>query len=578
LGGDPSLAPLLRDIAERAQGNPFFCEELVQSLVERGVFEGRPGAYRLKQGIELPSLPTTVQAVLSARIDRLPEQQRHVLQRAAVIGREVSLAVLQRVVELPAAEILKVLSLLQKSELFYQTQTSGVGSYAFRHPLVQEVAYQTILKGRRREIHRQIAHAVEAQFVDQPGEHAGLVGFHLEQAGDLLLAAQAHARASLWLGAKDRKQALKSWKKARELLTEVPASSEVDNLRMMACGQIVNFGWNTGLPANEARVYFDEAKALAVASGNVRANAMLHAGFGRALAVQGSADDYVDKAKEAVRLATLAGDASLEIMLKASLCHALRLSGRLKAAVEINLEVTRRASDVNRFHRQLLGFDIEPWLSALMGQLLIMLGRGEEARPFLDRVILMNAEHINMSDHMMPSISYVDLAWATSDAEMARQHSNRAIAMAEQSGSPYFQTYARACNGLYCIISERPVPAINELTAAIEFARKQEAGLEYESKMLADLANAYRLNGNLAAAASTAIEAISVSERRHTRIASLFAHIVLGHTLLASGQRDSASSMVEKSVRLLEETGALLYGFFLDELKVKLVGSHHRSN
>src|SRR5262249_12402691 len=98
LGEDPSLALLSRNLAERAQGNPFFIEELVYSLVERGDFEGDRGAYRLKGGIETIPLPTTVQAVLSARIDRLPGRCRRILQSAAVVGREVPLAILKEVV------------------------------------------------------------------------------------------------------------------------------------------------------------------------------------------------------------------------------------------------------------------------------------------------------------------------------------------------------------------------------------------------------------------------------------------------------------------------------------------------
>ena len=97
LGVDPSLMILARNITERAQGNPFFLEELVQSLVERGDFEGERGAYRLRGGIDAVPLPVNVQAVLSARIDRLTEPSRQLLQTASVIGREIPLAILEKV-------------------------------------------------------------------------------------------------------------------------------------------------------------------------------------------------------------------------------------------------------------------------------------------------------------------------------------------------------------------------------------------------------------------------------------------------------------------------------------------------
>ena len=87
---------LTRNIVERAQGNPFFIEELVNALVERGDFEGEKGAYRLKGGIDTIPLPSTVQAVIAARIDRLEENAKHVLEVASVVGREISISILER--------------------------------------------------------------------------------------------------------------------------------------------------------------------------------------------------------------------------------------------------------------------------------------------------------------------------------------------------------------------------------------------------------------------------------------------------------------------------------------------------
>jgi class 3 adenylate cyclase len=311
LGDDPSLALLARNIAERAQGNPFFMEELVQSLAERGDFEGERGAYRLKAGIDIIPLPPTVQAVLSARIDRLAETSRQVLQIAAVIGREVPLAILERVASLPADDVADALSQLRRAELLYELPPFSLGVHAFRHPLIQEVAYLSLLQGRRRELHGEVARAITAQFADRIDEYSALIAFHLERADELLPAAQSHARAAMWIGAKDPAQALRSWTKVRELVINQPRSEQVDWLRMASSGQIVNFGWREGLSAEEGRLYFEEAKDLALAAGNMRANAMIHAGFGRLLAVKGSADEYVAKVVEAIALAKQAGDSSL---------------------------------------------------------------------------------------------------------------------------------------------------------------------------------------------------------------------------------------------------------------------------
>jgi adenylate cyclase len=304
---------------------------------------------------------------------------------------------------------------------------------------------------------------------------------------------------------------------------------------------------------------------------------MLHSGFGRVLAIRGSADEYVAKVLEAVALAKESNDSSLEVMIKAGLSHALRLSGRLTRALEVNIEATDRAHELNKFHRKVLGFDIEPWLMALRGQLLVMLGRGDAARPFLDRVIDMGPEHINTTDHVMPSISYVDLAWAERDVRLAERHAERAFSMAVRSGTPYLRTYATACRGLAHIVGGRPGAAIEDLSAAIDFARRRSAGLEYEPRMLADLANAYRLRGDFSIALSTADDAIKISITRHTRVAECLARIVRAQTLLVSERIELVEEELRRVRTLIEETGAAIYEPLLEDLENNLasLGAPH---
>ena len=161
LGVDPSLMILARNITERAQGNPFFLEELVHSLVERGDFEGDRGAYRLRGGIDAVPLPVNVQAVLSAQIDRLAEPSRQLLQTASVIGREIPLAILEKVTGLSSQDLAPVLSQLRQTELLYELPPFEQGMHAFRHPLIQEVAYQSLLQQRRSELHGAVARAMQ---------------------------------------------------------------------------------------------------------------------------------------------------------------------------------------------------------------------------------------------------------------------------------------------------------------------------------------------------------------------------------------------------------------------------------
>ena len=150
LGDDPSLAPLTQLLITRTEGNPFFLEESVRTLVETGVLVGEPGAYRLAQALPTIQVPATVQAVLAARIDRLPPEEKRLLQTAAVIGTEVPLALLQAIAELPEEALHRGLAHLQAAEFLYETRLFPEHDYTFKHALTHEVAYGSLLQERRR--------------------------------------------------------------------------------------------------------------------------------------------------------------------------------------------------------------------------------------------------------------------------------------------------------------------------------------------------------------------------------------------------------------------------------------------
>jgi adenylate cyclase len=568
-GADASLALIGRNIVERAQGNPFFLEELVNALVERGDFEGERGAYRLKGGIDAIPLPATVQAVVAARIDRLGETAKRVLETASVIGREFPLSVLMPVTGLPDVDLSEALWQLRQAELLYDLPPYEKGVHAFRHPLIQEVAYRALLHERRRILHGAVAQAIESSR-ERSEEHAGLLAYHLEQAGETLKAAQQNMRAAMWVGANDPGQALRSWKKVRELLLHQPASQPIDYLRMVACGQIVNFGWREGISADDAKIYFEEAIQLATAAKDMRAYALINAAYGRILANGGSADEYVERILAAKAIAEGGSDVSVQITLKAILCHALRLSGRMTEALQINIEAMDRAHEIVKFDRQTLGFDIEVWLIAMRGQTLVMLGRGEEARPFLDRVLQKAEADVDAIHYVIPSLAYVDLAWASQDSQLALEHAHRAFSLAAKSGNPYLRVYAQACRGLAHCIAGNAGMAIEDLTAALRFARSRKAGLENEARILADLAEAYRRNGDAATALKTVDEAIEIGIARRARVPECLARIVRAEILLESQSDDQNASLAElaRARELINETGASIYGPMVDGLAV----------
>jgi class 3 adenylate cyclase/tetratricopeptide (TPR) repeat protein len=161
LGDDARLAPLKRFFIERTAGNPFFLEESVRTLLETQVLIGGRGVYRLAKDIRTIQVPATVQAVLAARIDRLPPEEKRLLQTAAVIGTDVPLPLLQAIAELPEAMLHRGLAHLQAAEFLYETRLFPEPEYTFKHALTHEVAYGSLLQERRRTVHARIVEALE---------------------------------------------------------------------------------------------------------------------------------------------------------------------------------------------------------------------------------------------------------------------------------------------------------------------------------------------------------------------------------------------------------------------------------
>src|SRR4029450_12869171 len=141
LGNDASLTPLMPLLIARTEGNPFFLEESVRTLVETGVLQGERGAYSLAQPLASLQVPATVQAVLAARIDRLPPEEKRLLQTAAVIGTEVSLPLVQAIADMPEEVLHRSLAHLQATEFLYETRLFPECEYTFKHALTHEVAY-----------------------------------------------------------------------------------------------------------------------------------------------------------------------------------------------------------------------------------------------------------------------------------------------------------------------------------------------------------------------------------------------------------------------------------------------------
>src|SRR4030095_1324678 len=156
----------------------FFLEESVRTLVETEVLVGEPGVYRLAHALPTIQVPATVQAVLAARIDRLPPEEKRLLQTAAVIGTEVPLPLVQAIAEVPDEALYRHLAHLQTAEFLYETRLFPEREYTFKHALTHEVAYGGLLLERRRLLHARIVEVLEYQHTDRLAEQVERLAHH----------------------------------------------------------------------------------------------------------------------------------------------------------------------------------------------------------------------------------------------------------------------------------------------------------------------------------------------------------------------------------------------------------------
>lgn len=539
-GDAPALAGLRAEITERSGGNPFFAEELVLSLADNGVLVGERGQYRAGPSRNLAQLPATLETVLGARIDRLPEREKMLLQVGAIVGKEFPLAVVQAVAAILESEIEPLLARLSDSGLVRELTTVAGRSFAFRHPLIQEVAYGMQLRARRTILHAAVADTIGQFEWGCLDETAGMLAYHCEAAGKTFEAATHLRRAAQWLGRSNSREALRTWKRVRELLDDLPQSEMNDEMRARSSGMALNFGWREGMSADEAKPYADEALHYAKAGvGDIHIPLLLGA-YGRILAATGAADDYAAAVHEALSV-TSREDFAAQTIMYGTLSQAYYLGGLLRQALAANdtaLAIIAEQQGVNRHlaqgltANQLLGFDLEHWIRCYRTMILARLGRIEEADSWVARVTQREVDRVDYVVQFIPHMAQVELAWSRGDPQTADRHAGFVADYAEKGKSPYVRSYGIVASALARSAAQDFAGAADILGRGLAVTRQAHAGRELEARMLAELADAQFGAGDFGAAAATAEEACDVARRRTHRISEAHACIVRARALV----------------------------------------------
>jgi adenylate cyclase len=333
LGSDPSTTRLAELVAARAAGNPFFAEEMVRDLAERGVLHGASGAYLLRGNVDDASVPATLQATIGARIDRLDSTAKHTLNAAAVIGSRFDADLLGVLVD--NADM----SPLMDPQLVDQVRFTPGAEYAFRHPMIRTVAYESQLKSDRAHLHRRLAAAIETR--GPADENAALIAEHLEAAGDLHAAYAWHMRAGSWAMFRDIAAAWMSWRKARQVGDRLP-SDDPGQLAMRIEPRTLLCGTAYRFVGGSAEARFDELRDLCTAAGDQRSLAIGMAGMVTAQAMNREGREASQLAMELLRLLESIGDSTWTVGLSFAAMGNNHTCGEMAA----NLQLAQRVIDL----------------------------------------------------------------------------------------------------------------------------------------------------------------------------------------------------------------------------------------
>ncbi len=508
VGDDPGLAPLKRHLVARTEGNPFFLEESVRTLVEDHVLTGARGAYRLAGPLPATPIPESVQAVLAARIDRLPPGDKPLLQSASVIGRVVPMTLLGAVSDLPEDALRASLGRLHAAEFLYETSLFPDVEYAFKHALTHEVAYASLLQERRRLLHARIVETMEAMYADRRSEHVEQIAHHAFH-GEVWTKALPYLREA---GARAfnrcaNPEAASRFEQALQALARLPqdraAIDQAIGIRISlrhALLQLCEFG--------RVHTLLREADQLAETTGDQARRVRLACYTSNYFWLVGDHDSALDAGRRALAIARDLGEVSLRVTANFYLAQALHSLGELRPAL-----------DRTRDNADLLGGDLRRRRFALAA-------------------------------FFVHSMSWQ--AWALSELgefDDAGAASAEAIALAQALDRPELWVATSLGVGRAHLGRGDLGAATPMLEHGVEVCRRWELPLWFAA-LAASLGHAYTLAGRLDDAIGALEQAVAHGERKGIMSYQSLWMAHLGEAYLESGRNDAAREIAGRALDL----------------------------
>jgi DNA-binding SARP family transcriptional activator len=571
LGSHPSLDGLTARVRERTEGNPFFIEEVVQGFVEQGVLKGRRGAYELAEALGEVSIPASVRAVLAARIDRLSRRDKNVLQTAAVAGRQFSRRLLEAIAESATPNLEAALASLVETELIYEASSYPEEDYTFKHALVEEVAYGSLLAKRRARTHIAVARALAALDRDRLDERASLIAHHYEQGGEFLESVRWNVRAAGWAGLSNPAEAARHWRRVRRLTGQLDQTPETAEFGINARMNLLNCIWRLGAASeegpvrseDEAATMFAEAEALADSSGQPAVKVFALGLYGLVGHMGVAVKEGYELNVRGQRIADETGDPFLRTVIRMPLAWVLFVLGRIREAAERAEEIVAIIGEDRAFARGLMVTSPYAYCRMALALYRGYLDRLDDSLAATDVAIQIAGEEGDLESQAWAHrhwAMFADLAGADPDATAA--HARAGLEWADRAGGAWSRNVLREGLATSHVQQGQWQEAIEVVDEALAIARDRRIGLAESPVLLAIRARAQIGQGDLPGARRSAEEAIAVAVSCGTRFYEAQARHQLARAILADpapGEAKVAGSELDRALSIVEEIGTRVY-------------------
>jgi len=512
LGEDPALEPLKQMLTARTEGNPLFLEESVRALVETGVLAGERGAYRLARPVEAIEVPATVQAILAARIDRLPAEEKRLLQAASVVGKDIPLDLLRVVADCGEPDFSRLIARLTAAEFLDEASLFPDRVYTFKHALTHEVAYGSLLHERRRDLHVRIVEAIERLHAERLPEHVERLAHHTSR-GEV-------------------------WEKAVTYLRQAGLKAVVRSAHREAIANLEQ-ALATLRRLSEDR----ETTVLAVD---------LRLDLAVALSQSARYGDILQRMTEAEPLAESLKDRARLGQVLVRMAQALRLKGEYTTALDVGHRAVAIADELG-------GRLLRSSTRHRLGQVYFAVGEYPRAAALLRESVELLGDLAGTADEMGYVLGVGPHAWLAYSLAFRGEFmeaitlARRALGLAESGNRPGDLIVSLGALGLLYLQRGDHHEAIPALERGLALCRSWNI-LDWSPTMTSALAAAYACQGRLAESIALHHRAAE-EEARETQGTPAAAVLRLGETYLLADRIDDARACAERALSLSRTVG-----------------------